>query len=130
MSALRYRCSAYIEDLDLGECTMHRAVMPDGSRFWHLWFRVNRDSDGQPDTFCVPMNPRGDFIENGRGGRTWGLRPTGPGLPYGAWQVSPSINVIHTREVHPGAHEEQSLWHQTPMLVDVPPTEPWITEAP
>ena len=125
MSVLRYR-GGPIEDLQLDECTMHRAVNPDGTRYWHLWFRVARKDNGQPDDFCVPMNPNGSFIEAGPGGKTWGLTRSTPG----AWQVSPSINVLATKEVHPGEHPSPSLWHQTPMIVGVPEDVPWIAGAP
>lgn len=126
MSVLRYRAGAAIEDLQVDECTMHRAAVGGGTPFWHLWFRVLRETDGQPDDFCVPMNPNGPYLEVGPGGKTWGLTRSTPG----AWQVSPSINVLAHREVHPGEHSAPSLWHQTPMIVGVPGDEPWIGGQP
>lgn len=127
MSTLRYRSFVDVDDLQLGECTIHAcSVGANGIEFWHVWFHVARDSDGQPDTFSVPINPNGGWIENGPGGKTWGLMPASPGT----WQVSPSINVLDTRDVHPGPHPSPSLWHQTPLIVDVPPGEAWIRGAP
>lgn len=69
-----YRNDASIEDLEIGECTMHRAITSGGSRYWHMWFRANRETDGQPFDFCVPMNPNGNYTESGVGGKTWGAR--------------------------------------------------------
>ena len=91
MSTLTYRPSVLVEELAVGECTMH-PVSCERGRFWHLWFRVLRDTDGQPDVFCVPMNPGGKFQPDGVGGKTWGLTSCGSGT----WQVSPSINVLNT----------------------------------
>lgn len=125
MTTLSYRSRVAIEDLQVNECTMHRALNTDGARFWHLWFRVLRETDGQPDDFCVPMHPNGSYIEAGPGGKTWGLVHSGPGT----WQVSPSINVLSTRELHPGQHAESSLWHQTPVIIGVSDDEPWIVGA-
>jgi hypothetical protein len=126
---LTYRSGAGVEDLQLNECVMRTAVLADGTtRFWHLWFLVARATDNQPEAFCVPMAPNGPYTENGPGGRTWGLGPAGPGR----WQVSPSINVLVTREAHPGEKpDEVSLWHQTPAIIGVPTDEPWaIGRAP
>ena len=126
MSDLHYRSFVYVDDLAVGECTIHRAGNASGASWWLLWFRVNRETDGQPDDFGVPINPNGSFIEAGPGGKTWGLNRAEPG----AWQVSPSINVINTGEVHPGEHGAPSLWHQTPKIVGVPDGEAWIAGAP
>lgn len=115
-----------VEDLQVGECTMRRAVDPNGARYWHMWFRALRETDGQPFDFCVPMNPNGGYTENGAGGKTWGLACIG----IGAWQVSPSINVLNTGDVHPGEHAAPSLWHQTPTVTGVPDDAPWIGGAP
>lgn len=120
MTELTYRSNAHVDDLALNECTM-RACEDKDVRYWHLWFYVARESDGAPEHFCVPMNPGGSFLENGPGGKTWGLMRTAPGT----WQVSPSINVLATKQIHPGPHEEASLWHQTPALIGVPDDEPW-----
>jgi hypothetical protein len=126
MSTLQYKSNADIDDLVVGTCTMRRVTTSAGARYWNLWFCVNRETDGQPDIFVVPINPNGSYIENGLGGKTWGLTATEPGT----WQVSPSINVLNTREAHPGVHVLPSLWHQTPAVVGVPAGEPWIGGAP
>lgn len=126
MSELRYRSFVDVNDLAVGECTIHRAGNSEGARWWNLWFRVLRDSDGQPDDFVVPINPGGSFIEAGPGGRTWGFVR----VAAVEWQVSPSINVIDTRALHPGAHDAPSLWHQTPKIMDVPDGESWIGGPP
>jgi hypothetical protein len=123
---LRYRSFVDVDALEVGECTIHAVGGPAPS-FWHVWFRVNRDSDGQPAVFCVPVAPNGTYSENGPGGKTWGLTRSG----VGAWQVAPSINVLATpcsktnAQVVAGAHENDSLWHHTPMLVGVPDGEKW-----
>ena len=131
MSMLRYKSHALIEDLVVGECTMHRASGSGAGRWWQLWFRVLRDSDGQPATFCVPMNPGGSYVGKGPGGKTWGL--TVPkATPYDVaagtknWQVYPSIDVKANGEAHPGnGSRDSSLWHKTPQIVGVPDDEPW-----
>lgn len=120
---LRYRSFAEIDSLELNECTVH-ACSDGAHRWWNLWFRVARETDGQPDTFVVPIAPGKGFSEiDGR--KTWGFAARGT---VGEWQVSPSINVLETREVHTGAHESVgSLWHQTPKVVDVPDGERWAS---
>ena len=128
---LIYKSHALIEDLAVGECTMHRASGSGAACWWQLWFMVLRETDGQPMRCCVPMNPGGGYIENGPGGKTWGL--TMPAVtPYDAgpgtktWQVSPSINVLNTGDAQVGPHPTlPSLWHQTPEIVGVPDAEPW-----
>lgn len=124
MSTLRYRgYHIDIDELEVGECTIRSTRNEAGASWYTLWFRVLRDSDGQPDTFSVPFNPNGLYLENGPGGKTWGLTMSWPG----AWQVAPSINVLNTRDPHPGEHPSPSLWHQTPMIVGVPSGgEPWM----
>lgn len=121
---MRYRVGT-VEDLLVGECTMHRAVTASGERYWHMWFRVNRETDGLAFDFVVPMNVNGSFTENGVGGKTWGLLRNGE-----LWQVLPSINVVNTGELHPGEHALPSLWHQTPAIEGVPADEPWIAGPP
>jgi hypothetical protein len=122
--ALQYRSHARIEELALGECTMHRAGTST-ARWWLLWVHVARETDGQSEDIAVPVIPGGQYTENGPGGRTWGLNKTGPGI----WTVSPSINVLNdddARLVVAGhAPTGQSLWHQTPDIVYVPDDEPW-----
>lgn len=109
---------------------MHRASGSNAARWWQLWFRVLRDTDGQAEDFCVPMNPGGSYIENGPGGKTWGLtcppasmQDITPGTKN--WRVAPSINVLNTGNAVAGAHPAPSLWHQTPEIVGVPDGEPW-----
>ena len=128
MSVLTYRgYHVPVEDLAVGECTVRPTRNSAGASWWALWFCVLRETDGQPDCFEVPINPNGSYSEAGPGGKTWGLTRSTPG----AWQVSPSINVLNTRDLHPGAHPSApSLWHQTPMIVGVPEGEPWIGGAP
>ena len=124
---LQYKSHALIEDLVLGECTIHRAASASG-RWWILWFYVARETDGRPEDFAIPVNPNGSYVENGPGGRTWGLNRSEAGV----WSISPSINVENTdaRTVHAGDHPVPSLWHQTPDIVYVPENEPWIHSAP
>ena len=120
---LKYRANASVEDLALGECTVHSAGDGSGARWWQLWFYVPRDSDGVPEVFVVPVAPHGSFSENGLGGRrTWGFTPV-PGTQD--WQISPSINVLDDRDVVAGTHAFPSLWHQTPRVEGVPETERW-----
>lgn len=130
---LKYKPHSLIEDLQVGECTMHRASDAGADRWWQLWFRALRDTDGQPEDFCVPMNPGGGPTENPR--RTWGLTcpdATQYVAPPGTrnWQVSPSINVLQSRAAMPGAQDGASIWHQTPTIVGVPLDEPWANGAP
>lgn len=131
---LKYQSHARIEDLALYECTVHRASNASAAHWWQLWFHVLRDSDGQPELFCVPVQV-GAYTENGPGGRTWGLsqpiasaydRPPGTAN----WMISPSINVLDDRDAVAGTHVHPSLWHQTPEVVGVPDTELWTTGAP
>lgn len=135
MSILNYKAHQRIEELSLNECTMHRASGSDAKRWWQLWFNILRDSDGQPEILCVPVNPNGGYTDNGPGGRTWGLmRPAAsahqaePGTSN--WIVSPSINVLDSRDAVAGTHQFPSLWHQTPEILNVPDSETWITNNP
>lgn len=132
MTLLKYQPHARIEDLAIGECTLHRASGASGARWWQLWFHVLRDSDGQPAMFCVPVSPRGSFADNGPGGRTWGLtcpQASAEASPPGThdWVISPSIDVKDNQDAVAGheADPRPSLWHQTPEIVDVPDSEPW-----
>ena len=123
MTTLFYRSNVHVDELELGECTMHRAGEDGKGTWWLLWFRVLREDNGQPANFAVPMNPGGSWIENGPGGKTWGFARSSPGI----WQVSPSINALASSELHPGEHPDQaSQWHQTPMVIGVPDGERWI----
>ncbi len=135
MTVLRYKSHGRIEDLEVGECTAHRASNSGAGRWWMLWFRVLRETDGQPEDFAVPINPGGGYIEQGPGGRTWGLvRPQATAFASGygsssTWAVSPSINVLDDRDAVAGTHEHPSLWHQTPEIQGVPDSEPWAQGA-
>jgi hypothetical protein len=116
---LLYRSRVLVEDLALNECTLHRCSGSGAARWWQLWWLANRDTDGKPEDFCVPVNPGGSYNEHGPGGRTWGLTLTAAGI----WQVSPSINVLASRDAIAG--NGPSIWHQTPRLVGVPERETW-----
>lgn len=127
MISLHYRSFLEVDDLELNECTVHRCG--DGTHlWWQLWFYVAQQTDGQPRAFCVPIIPNGEYTEvDGR--KMWGATRVGDVI--GWWRVSPSINVLVTREVQPGVHEEiGSLWHDTVQMVNVPDGERWTTEAP
>lgn len=121
---LKYRGHVNVEELQPGECTIHRAK--DGPKvWWNLWWYVPRETDGQLEAFVVPVIPGGPYTEAGPGGRSWGLTRSGPGR----WQIAPSINVLDdagARRVVAGfAPTGRSLWHQTPAIVDVPEGESW-----
>lgn len=127
---VRYRpMDVMVDDLSLGEGTVHRCGRGDqGPVWWLLWMCVTRDTDGQEVRYCVPVAPNGDYDEKGAGGKTWGLRRDF-GMRLGTWRVSPSVNVLLTEEVHPGEHREVgSQWHKNVVLVEVPDGEPWQTE--
>ena len=125
MMMLRYRHFVDVDALAVNECTV-RACSDGKSRWWQLWFHVARETDGQLDTFVVPIAPNAGYTEvDGR--KTWGLTALGDG----EWQIAPSINVLATRDAHAGGHESGgSLWHQTPKIIEVPDSERWIVEAP
>jgi hypothetical protein len=125
MTTLRYRSFVQVEDLAVGECTIHRCSGSTAARWWLLWFYVPRETDGVPQDFCVPVAP-GSYTESGPGGKTWGLTRSGAGV----WQVSPSINVLNTGDAVAGPHALPSLWHQTPAITDVPEGERWIVGPP
>ena len=110
MSVLTYRPYAERGALDLDECTIAPVATGAGVA-WMMHFYV-RTTDGDEQTFRVPVNPHGPPVENGPLGRTWGLTRSTPG----SWQISPSIDFGN--------------WHQTPMIVGVPEGEPWIGGAP
>lgn len=128
---LKYRPGGVaIEALELGECTIRPARSAGGECWWNLWFYVPRDLDGVPETFVVPINIGGAYIEHGPGGRTWGFTCTVGGDSQ-IWQVSPSINVLSDDDarliVAGHAPTGQSLWHQTPVIVGVPAGEIWVS---
>ena len=118
---LMYRPDVFISDLRENECTIHRATTADRTAsYWLLWFYVRRDTDGVLEDFAVPINPRGEYMETGPGGRTWGLTL----VRDGTWQISPSINILNTGEgkrAVAGDHPTlPSLWHKTPSIERVP----------
>jgi len=125
---LTYRSGVDLDDLQLNECTIRGASKQDGSKWWNLWFYVNRTFDGKPELFAVPVNPNGPFLPEGRGGKTWGLNRTSEDI----WQVSPSINFEsfvdpqgkEVAENTPNVRKIE-LWHQTPTIINVPSNEPW-----
>ena len=77
MSILNYKAHQKIEELSLNECTMHRASGSDAKRWWQLSFSILRDSDGQPEILCVPVNPNGGYTDNGPGGQHLGAHASG-----------------------------------------------------
>lgn len=115
------------EDLKIGECTIRPTRTLDGqATYYRLWFYVARNTDGAPEMFGVALIVNGSFTESGPGGRSWGFTRASAGA--GAWQISPSINVLGvvSRETHAGEHPSLgSVWHHTPIVVDVPDGEPW-----
>jgi len=122
---LTYHTGCEIEDLAVGECVIRACSNSGAMNWWQLWFRVLRDTDGQPDIFSVPVDPSGTYNARGAGGKTWGLVSAGPNQ----WQISPSINVENTRDAHADGYTPSSLWHHTPMLVGVPADARWIHAA-
>lgn len=126
---LSYRSFVAVEDLQPGECTVHRAADADGRRWWLLWAYVYReDRAGALIDLAVPVNPNGPYLDQGLGGRTWSLMSAGAGR----WQLAPSVDAKVTGAKHPGFAQDtsMSLWHQTPTLVDVPEGEAWQVSAP
>ena len=128
-TVLRYRSFVLVEELGLDECTIHHASAPSGDRFWLLWWLARRETDGQPETFCVPIAPAGVFSERGVGGRTWGLSAQ----IDGSWDVSPSIHATESPSgpvIAPGASTpRRTIWHKTPKIVGVPVGESWASCA-
>ena len=125
MSALTYRPVLSLEDLALDECVIRSARDGTGHAWWQLWTRVRRADTGEPFYVAVPVNPTGPYVEVGPSGRrTWGLSH----VSGSDWQVSPSIDVVGDKR--PDGTREPSLWHETPVIVEVPEGERWITEAP
>ena len=132
---LKYVPRAHADDLAPFECTIHRASGSNAARWWLLWFCAPRDSDGITELFAVPVNPLGVYIENGPGGRTWGLslppasvQEIAPGTHN--WLITPSINVLDTRDAVAGTHHWPSLWHHTPEIIGVPDDEVWTKGQP
>ena len=125
---LRYRSYVPVEDLAIGECTVRATGNNAGAAWWQLWFRVLREDNGQPIDVAVPINPNGSFVEAGPGGKTWGITRTDPVST--TWIVAPSVNVLHTADLHPGDHPEPSMWHQNVAVDGVSASDLWITGAP
>lgn len=129
MTTMVYKPGATVEGLAVNECAVHHASDGAGKRWWNLWLYVARETDGELETFVVPVNPGGGYVEGGPGGKTWGLTKTASGT----WQVAPSINVLDdegARQIQAGeAPTGRSLWHQTPQIVGVPDAEPWANGA-
>ena len=127
MCTLRYRSNVCVSDLRVDECTIHRAGTADNARWYEPFGLIGTAASisSLPPSFST-QNHR-SHVEAGPGGKTWGLTKTAAGT----WQIAPSINVLGTRAVHPGAHPtEVSLWHETPAIVDVPDGESWQTNPP
>jgi hypothetical protein len=129
---LIYRSRVEIDDLAIGECTIRRCSNSNAARWWQLWFHAVRDTDGQPEWFSVPVQI-GNYIENGPGGKTWGLSlpvATQHDVPgTNVWAISPSINALDNRHATAGSHSNQSIWHHTPEIIGVPIDEKWSTGA-
>lgn len=126
---LRYRPCVYVADLEIGECTIHRAGDSSGRSWWLLWFRVAPDAGGDAFDAAVPVNPRGTFDASGPGGKTWALQPAAPAH---VWAIVPSINVLGSGDAHDGDHPtEVSKWHHVVTIEGVPDDEPWsLGDAP
>jgi hypothetical protein len=125
VSVLVYRPVDRIGDLALGECTVRGARDGEGRAWWQLWTWVRRADTGEPFYVGVPVNPNGPYLETGPSGRrTWGLTRTAER----DWQVSPSVDVVGAER--PDGSREPSLWHETPVVVGVPPGERWTMGAP
>src|SRR5271166_6733368 len=120
--SLHYRPGAMADELLLGECTIRPLRHADGALAgWGLWFNVTRD-DGVEELFRVPVIPRGQFNENGPGGKSWGLNETRAGI----WQISPSIHYTEERPSEDGQPQRiVDVWHKTPEIIGVPDGEPW-----
>ncbi len=115
---LVYRDDATASNLVPGEFAIYRNG--DDSHAWLMAFCFVRTTDQQTETRVIPINPGGD-----RGGgpdpRSWGLRQC-----YRAdrWQVSPSIKCSDYDPEDPKKSIE--VWHETPELIGVPHTAPWV----
>jgi hypothetical protein len=126
---LAYRSFVLVEDLQPGECTVHRAKSADGANWWLLWMHVYRqDRPGVLIDLAVPVAPHASYTETGPGGRTWGLAPAGSGR----WLVSPSVDAKSEKDPVPGHAQDTrpSIWHKNPVLVGVPDGEAWQTATP
>lgn len=125
MTVLRYRSFVDVEELAVGECTVHRCSNGQ-ARWWLLCASVAAETDGHTMLIAVPVAPNGHYTDSGPGGKTWALTR----VAAARWQVAPSINVLDLpdRPLHPGPHPTaSSLWHQTPLVVGVDDAETWTT---
>jgi len=128
VTILYYQPRAHIDELFVGQCTVHRASGSSAARWWLLWFHVKLDNAPGSEVFCVPVNPMGEFEGHGPGGRTWALKPKQavPGVEGSRdWAVSPSVNILDSRDAVAGACSLPPLWHQTIEIHGVPDSEPW-----
>jgi len=101
------------------ECTIFRGHGP-GEGPWMLRFCFRRVTDGKLESRAIPVYPNADQQSGG-----WGLKRVD-----GGWQVAPSI-ACSNREPDGDFQDDRSkdkvteVWHQTPLLVEVPDGEPW-----
>ncbi len=117
MSELRYR-PIHHDALAPGECVVEPSL--ESPSRWLLWFCFTRTTDGKTERRWIPVLPNED-APNGRAG--WGLRRAGADR----WQIAPSIKCLESRD-HDGA-DDVEVWHETPMLVEVPDGLPWQNGA-
>lgn len=122
----RYRAFVDVDDLAVGDCTVHRAAGGNG-RWWQLWFVVDVPTRGRL-AVAVPVNPGGDYTPIGPGGKTWGLARTSKS---GVWHVKPSVNVLVSGTPHPGLLGGMvSLWHDWVRLSGVGEADTWTAGGP
>lgn len=125
MSTLRYVVGASRDDgvslraLEENECTIFKG----DDRFpWHLRFSYRSKLDGMLYNGSVPIFPKAETPKSKPG---WSLNRA-----PGGWQVSPSI-LISTRRPDPADPDKWidiELWHETPLIVDVPEGERWVID--
>jgi len=53
----------------------------------------------------------------------------GLGFDGHIWKLDPSLNVLDSREKHPGEHETPSFWHDWVEIEGVVMADPWTTGA-
>ena len=121
---LVYHVVTWLSDLALDECVIHNTRDTQGHAWWQLWAWVCRADNGAPFYVAVPVCPNGSYQEAGPSGRrTWGLSR----VTETDWQIAPSIDVVG--DMRPDGTRGPSLWHETPHIIGVPPSERWVTEA-